>query len=109
LGGLVAAATLFLVNYLLKYFQYRFPQFGKVVEGDAIMLIYQGKVIMDHLKKAKISENELMEAIREHGVASVIEVDLAILEVDGSISVLTEKYQKKTVKKRKVRKNITKK
>jgi len=109
LGGLVAAATLFLVNYLLKYFQYRFPQFGKVVDGKTVMLIYQGKIIMEHLKKAKITEDELMEAIREHGVATVKEVDLAILEVDGNISILTEKFQKKTAKKRKVRKNITKK
>ena len=50
------------------------------------------------MKKAKISEAELMEAVREHGVASVEEVDLAIMEVDGSISVLSNKYQKKTVK-----------
>ena len=108
LGGLVAAATLFIVNYLLKYLQYRFPRFGKVVEGDAIMLVYQGKIIQSHMKKAKITEDELMEAVREHGLASFKEVDLAIMEVDGSISVLSDKYQKKTIKRRKVRKNIAK-
>jgi len=108
LGGLVAAATLFIVNYLLKYLQYRFPRFGKVVEGDAIMLVYQGKIIQSHMKKAKITEDELMEAVREHGLASFKEVDLAIMEVDGSISVLSNKYQKKTIKRRKVRKNIAK-
>jgi uncharacterized membrane protein YcaP (DUF421 family) len=107
-GGLVAAATLFLVNYLLKYLQYRFPRFGKVVEGDAIMLVYEGKIISAHLKKAQITEDELMEAVREHGVSSIEEVNLAIMEVDGGISVLSGKYQKKTTKKRKVHKNITK-
>ena len=108
LGGLVAASTLFLVNYLLKNLQYRFPRFGKVVEGDAIMLVYQGKIMDAHMKKAKITEDELMEAVREHGLMSIEEVDLAIMEVDGSISVLSDKYQKKTVKRRKVRKNIAK-
>jgi len=49
-----------------------------------------------------------MEAVREHGVKSVKEVDIAIMEVDGSISVLSEKYQKKTVKRRKVHKVLTK-
>jgi uncharacterized membrane protein YcaP (DUF421 family) len=107
-GGLVAASTLFLVNYLLKYLQYRFPKFSKVVQGDATMLIYKGKFIEAHMKKAKISEEELMEAVREHGVASVKEVDLAILEVDGSISVLSDKYQKKTSKRRKAHKVISK-
>ena len=107
-GGLVAATTLFVVNYILKYLQYRFPKFGKIVEGDATMLIYKGKIISSHLKKAKITEDELMEAVREHGVASVKEVDLAILEVDGSISVLSNHYQKKTVKRHKSHKIITK-
>jgi uncharacterized membrane protein YcaP (DUF421 family) len=107
LGGLVAATTLFIVNYALKYLQYRFPKFGKVVQGDATMLVYQGKIIESHMKKAKISTEELMEAVREHGVKSVTEVDLAIMEVDGSISVLSDKYQKKTVKRRKAHKVLT--
>lgn len=108
LGGLVAASTLFLVNYLLKYLQYRYPRFGKVVQGDATMLVYKGKILEAHMKKAKISEDELIEAIREHGVASVKEVDLAIMEVDGSISVLSGKYQKKTVKRRQAHKVLSK-
>jgi uncharacterized membrane protein YcaP (DUF421 family) len=107
-GGLVAASSLFLVNYLLKYLQYRFPKFSKVVEGDATMLIYKGKILESHMKKAKITEEELMEAVREHGVSSVKEVDLAIMEVDGNISVLSDKYQKKTTKRRKAHKVISK-
>ena len=107
MGGLAAATTLFIVNYVLKYLQYRFPKFGKVVQGDATMLVYEGKIIESHMKKAKISTDELMEAVREHGVRSVKEVDLAIMEVDGSISVLSDKYQKKTVKKRKAHKVLT--
>jgi uncharacterized membrane protein YcaP (DUF421 family) len=108
LGGLVAASTLFIVNYLLKYLQYRYPRFGKIVQGDATMLVYKGKIIDSHMKKAKISTDELMEAVREHGVKSISEVDLAIMEVDGSISVLSDKYQKKTVKKRQAHKVLTK-
>jgi uncharacterized membrane protein YcaP (DUF421 family) len=107
-GGLVAASTLFLMNYILKYIQYKFPKFGKVVEGDAIMLIYKGKVIDEHLKKAQITVDELLEAVREHGVPTVKEVDLAILEVDGNISVLSNEYQKKTSKRRRAHKIISK-
>lgn len=107
-GGLVAATTLFLVNYVLKYLQYRFPKFGKIVEGDATMLIYKGKILQSHLKMAKITEDELLQAVREHGVASVKEVDLAIMEVDGNISVLSNSYQNKTVKRRKAHKVLSK-
>jgi Predicted membrane protein len=105
-GGLVAASTLFLLNYVFKYLQYRFPKFDRMVEGDAMMLIYKGKIIESHLKKAKITHDELMEAVREHGVATEKDVDLAILEVDGNISVLSNSYQKKTIKRRKAHKVI---
>jgi len=108
LGGLVAASTLFLVNYLLKYLQYRFPKFGKIVEGNAVMLVYKGELLEAHMKKAKITEDELMEAVREHGVASVKDVDLAIMEVDGSISILSNQYQKRTTKRRKTHKIVSK-
>jgi len=101
LGGLVAASTLFMVNYLLKYLQYRYPRFGKMVQGEATMLIYKGEILTSHLKRVKITRDELMEAIREHGIQTVEEVDLAILEVDGNISVLSDKYQRNTVKYRK--------
>jgi len=106
-GGLVAASTLFLVNYVLKYLQFRFPQFSKVVQGDATMLVYKGEIIESHMKMAKINDDELMEAVREHGVSSVKDVDLAIMEVDGSISVLSDKYQKTTVKRRKPHKVLS--
>jgi uncharacterized membrane protein YcaP (DUF421 family) len=107
-GGLVAASTLFVMNYILKYLQYKFPKFGKAVEGDAIMLIYKGKVIDEHLRKAQITVDELLQAVREHGVPSVTKVDLAILEVDGNISVLSNEYQKKTSKLRRAHKIISK-
>jgi uncharacterized membrane protein YcaP (DUF421 family) len=107
-GGVIAAGTLFIINYLLKYLQYRFPRFSKTLEGDAIMLVYKGKVIESHLKIAKITHEELMEAIREHGVGEVSEVDLAILEVDGNISVLSHEFAKKSSRHRKAHKIISK-
>lgn len=108
IGGIIAAGTLFIVNFTLKYFQYRFPQFSKALQGDAIMLVYKGKIVESHMRLAKISVNELMEAIREHGVASVAEVDLAILEVDGNISVLSHEFKKQSSKRRKAHKVISK-
>jgi uncharacterized membrane protein YcaP (DUF421 family) len=49
-----------------------------------------------------------MEVIREHGVASVSEVDLAVLEVDGNISVLSTDCHKKTTRRRKAHKVVSK-
>jgi len=103
-GGLVAALSLFTVNYILKKLQLKFPKFGRFVQGDAIMLVYHGKIIPSHLRMAGISEDEIMEAIREHGVETVKEVDLAVLEVDGNISVLSHDYSRRTHRRRKAHK-----
>ena len=72
------------------------------------MLIYGGKAIPEHLKKAKISDDELEAAIREHGVEHISNVDLAVLERDGNISVLSNNFKHKTTRKRKAHKIFSK-
>ena len=100
-GGLVAAATLFVANYIMGELFFRSKRFSKFVQGEPLMLVYEGKPIEEHLKKTKISHDELEAAIREHGVAKISEVDLAVLERDGNISVLSNNYKRKTIRKRK--------
>ncbi len=100
LGGLIAATTLFALNAVLKDLIYKNKLFGRIVEGDPLMLIYRGHVLKHKLIKAKITLSELEAAVREHGVKSVRDVDLAILEVDGNISVLSHGFEKKTKRKR---------
>ena len=107
-GGLTGAAALFLVNYSLKFLEFRFPIFSKAIQGEAVMLIFKGKVNRVNLDKAKITMDELLEAIREHGVTTIEEVDLAVFEVDGNISVLSDQFKRKTSRRRKPRKMISK-
>jgi len=95
-GGLVAAASLFVVNAIFKECVYRIPSFGRMMQGESLMLIYHGSVNDANMRKARLTTNELLEAIREHGVAKISDVDLAVLEVDGNISVLSNNFQKKT-------------
>lgn len=106
-GGLVAAAALFIANFLFKQLMYRFPRLDNLVEGEATMLIYDGKLIKKNTAKARITYQEIMEILREHGVSSIEEVDLAVLEVDGNISVLSEKFKRKTVRKRKSKQSLS--
>ena len=102
-GGLVAATALFVVNFLLKFIMYRFPKFSRLVQGEAILLIYKGKLNHQNLQKAKLTLDEIQETIREHGVNTIEEVDLAVLEMDGNISVLSNEFQQRTARKRKPR------
>ena len=107
-GGLTGAAALFIVNYILKFLEFRFPFFSKAIQGEAVMLIFKGKVNRTNLDKVKITMDELLEAIREHGVTTIEEVDLAVFEVDGNISVLSDQYKRKTSRRRKAHKMISK-
>jgi len=100
LGGLVAAVTLFLLNFALKFLMYKFPKLSDTVQGSSIMLIYEGQVQDANLKKARVSLSEVEEAAREHGVCSLEDVDLAVLEVDGNISILSNDYKTKTKRRR---------
>lgn len=99
LGGLLAAATLFAANFILKELIFRFKKVDKIIQGQELMLVYEGVLNKENMRKARISTEELGEALREHGVSDVSQVNLAVLEVDGNISVLSENYQTKTVKK----------
>ena len=108
LGGLCAAATLFIVNSIFKLLLYKFPKLSKVVQGNAIMLIYDGKIINENMKKAKISLSEIEEAAREHGIDDLHRINLAILEVDGNISILSENFNKAVKVKKRVHKRFGK-
>jgi uncharacterized membrane protein YcaP (DUF421 family) len=107
LGGLVAASALFVTNFVFKRLLYRFPRFGRILQGESLMLIYQGKLHKENLTRARLTMDELMEALREHGVSTIAEVNLAVLEVDGNISVLSDDYRNRTQRKRKSRQSLS--
>jgi uncharacterized membrane protein YcaP (DUF421 family) len=100
LGGIIAAAALFLLNYLFKQGLFFFPKLTHTLEGDETMLIYKGKIIDEHLRKERITLNELQAVIREHGVGNVDDVELAVLERDGNISVVSNQLNGQTFHKR---------
>jgi len=103
-GGLTAALTLFLLNYLFKYLLFRSEKLTRILEGEPVILISEGKVLDKNLRKLEITYNELMEAIREHGIADIQDVNLAMFEVDGNISILSDNFKKRTLKKSRGRK-----
>ena len=87
-GGITAAATLFLLNYLFSLVLYKFRGADKILEGTPTLLVHNGEAIIEHLKQEKITVDELEQVIREHGIESVAEVKNATMELDGTISVI---------------------
>jgi uncharacterized membrane protein YcaP (DUF421 family) len=106
IGGLAAATSLFIVNWLLKNLIFRSKDIGQMIQGNPLVLVYHGKIIQKHLDQAELSNSELEAAIREHGVKNINSVDIAILEVDGSISIISKNTSRKTTKKRRIQKSL---
>ncbi len=95
-GGLIAAGALFAANYTLKRLLYKNARLSQILQGEALLLIYNGEIQIQNCAKAEITTSELNAAVREHGVNSVEEVDMAMLEVDGNISIVSKDFQKRS-------------
>lgn len=95
-GGLLAACSLFLVNFLLKKLTYRYKKINELVQGKPILLIYNGEVLYENIEKASISIAELETAIREHGEAETKDIYMAMFEVDGNISIVSSSPSSQT-------------
>jgi uncharacterized membrane protein YcaP (DUF421 family) len=89
-GGLVAAGVLLLVNHLLGRIAARSRLLERALQGRAKLLVYRGKMHPEAMAAERITHDDLLQALREHGCASVKQCRLAVLEVDGTISVILE-------------------
>ena len=87
-GGLIAAALLIGANVVLARARERIPFLRRAVEGTPTLLVHDGQFIAGHLKGEGIDENEVLMAMREHGIDDIRQVRTAVLEVDGSISII---------------------
>jgi uncharacterized membrane protein YcaP (DUF421 family) len=87
-GGLASALTLLLVNLAYTWLLNRFPRLGKHLVGEPVVLISDGYARWESMQSEGVTRDELMAALREHGVLHIGEVRLAVLEVDGTVSVV---------------------
>ena len=88
-GGLVAAGALFLINFILKKLMFRYKGLNNLLQQKPEILIHNGKLEFETLAKLGITSEELTEAMHEHGVEFFKEVKLAMLEIDGNISIIS--------------------
>ena len=101
-GGMVAALVLLALNALVARLRLRWPQLRRAIEGSPTLLVLHGKVIEDHLRREGLDLETLQAACREHGIADVGKVEMAVLEIDGSISIVPTDEHTKHVR-RKIR------
>ncbi len=88
LGGIAAAGTLIVLNAALAFVVARSGRARRVFEGTPVLLVYDGEVIEPHMARERITLEELKGIVREHGMERIEEVRSAVLELDGTISIV---------------------
>ena len=91
-GGLISAVTLVTLNYLVGYATFKSKRIEAIVEGRPLLIVHNGRVLKDVLADAKLTHHELEAALRQNGHACVDEVQSAILENNGAITVISRKH-----------------
>ena len=92
-GGLAAAATLLIVNWVIGQVSLRSPAVRERLRGVPTLLVHDGVVLREHLRREGVDREEVLQALREHGVDDIKKVKAAVLEVDGTISVIPAEAQ----------------
>ena len=87
-GGIIAAFVLLVFNRGVAQVRLRGGRWGRLIEGTPTVLVQDGRFVEGHLRKEGVDHEEIEMAFREHGVASVDAVRLAVLETDGAISIV---------------------
>ncbi|MDO8691974.1 MAG: DUF421 domain-containing protein [Dehalococcoidia bacterium] len=87
-GGLLSAIVLLAANAVTARVRAMSPRAERLLEGQPALLVHDGKFVQENLHHEGISEDEILMAMREHGIDDPAEVKLAVLEVDGSISIV---------------------
>ena len=87
-GGLLAAFVLLGANRVLIALRLRSERLATLLEGTPTILIADGQFITAHLRKEGLDRSEVEMAMREHGIDTISDVKLAVLETDGSISIV---------------------
>ncbi|HYV98904.1 MAG TPA: YetF domain-containing protein [Gemmatimonadaceae bacterium] len=98
IGGLIAATTLVVLNGVVGYVTYRSKRLEALVEGRPQVLIHNGRLYQDALESARLTRHELNAALRASGCAGPDDVEYAVLENNGSITVLQRARERENEK-----------
>jgi uncharacterized membrane protein YcaP (DUF421 family) len=87
-GPLAAAALISGIHLSLSFVALKAPRFRRVIEDEPLVIVERGRILHDMLSKTKMTVESMMQDLRLKDAADLSEVDYAILESNGQISVI---------------------
>ena len=93
ISAIVCIVTLGIINFALERAVFYSKKIRKVVEGEPVLIVKDGRVLKANMAKEKMTMENLKEAIRSNGLTKIEEVKIAVLETDGEISIIENTKQ----------------
>lgn len=88
ISGIIAIFTLVILEILLSFFTLKLPFFRKVIDGAPAIVIQNGKLQQDTMKKLRLSVEDLSNNLRQKGYFKFEDISYCIVETDGNLSIL---------------------
>ena len=89
-GAVLVVGTFAILQLLTSYASFKIQRLRPLLEGEPIVIIQNGKVLDRNLKRERLTEEEVAEEARQQQIASLDQVEWAVLENSGKISFLTK-------------------
>lgn len=86
--GIVSAGTLIILGWLIGRRVATDPSFEARLVGTPVVLVRDGELVLPNLRIEGITREQVMAAVRAYGISRLDQVKLAVLELDGSLSVI---------------------
>ena len=102
-GGVIIITILLVFNRMVALVRNRWPWFDALIDPPPTVVVQDGQISKPALEKEGLSETDVEMAIREHGIDKLSDVKQAVLENDGSISVVTKGTSERFHRRRRVR------
>lgn len=89
-GGMVSATTLIVLNRIFSVLLARSKRLETAMVGQPVLLVHNGHFLRDAMAREHVTEEQILEALREHGMNRLTEVKTCVLEVDGTMSMIPD-------------------
>ena len=96
-NGIIPILALLLLDLLISLINLKSIKVRKIICGMPSILVYRGKIDEKTMKKENFTINELQERLREKNIYSLADVEYAILETSGQITVIQKPSKRNTI------------
>jgi len=87
-AGVVATATLVAITWAVNRVRLRSARVARLLGGEPVLLAHDGAFVDAHLRREAMTRDDILAALREHGLERIEQAQSVVLEVDGTVSVI---------------------